>query len=452
MKRAGILFACALASACAGTSGGPRAPESWSGAHNDAAAARRFAAWEAATLAALATVDPRLSLRLGISPTEAEAQHAALGAILAEDTGVHVLDGRADLFSFDERARELGALEIRVSSPPRQPFAGDEATFESLEVELLSRLVTEESARVGEERRLPRSGSELLRGVVATWVAPAESALEARDEWLADRVEQIRDSLGKSGLRAAEITELEDALDPIERLADPLGFPRSEAAIARLRIALGAERAAPTGGRGWDELSAGLTVHLGIREREETLRSEIERTEARLREEASERLSHVPEERASEIRRAGAQRLLVDGACDARSGRSRIRSAGPPPERAPLCAALHSIADAKTDDDSLAALLALHDAVEIAAWSMHIEDRVDGHAPPRHALLSDVPPESQGRFLRFAAARPIACIAIARMANLLDVRGAESRQASAKRWLAFGDAPPDIVAREWGAR
>jgi hypothetical protein len=36
------------------------------------------------------------------------------------------------------------------------------------------------------------------------------------------------------------------------------------------------------------------------------------------------------------------------------------------------------------------------------------------------------------------------------MASLLDAGGLEERQARAKRWRAFGDAPLDVVEREMG--
>jgi hypothetical protein len=392
---------------------------------------------------------------LRIIPTEAETQHAAIEALLAEDKGLRVLAGRVDLFSFDERARELDAVEKFASAPPPRPTGGDEGAFEALEAELLARLVSEERARVDEERHLPRSGSELLRGVVATWTAPAAmSELKDRDDWLAERLDEMLGGLAGTPLRAVEITELEDALDPIEHLADPQGFARSAAALTRLRLALGADRATVSGGMGWDALSAGLGVHLGIHEPEATVRSEIERTEQRLREEAVARLSQLPEESARSVRQAAAEILLAEGSCETQSGRSSIRSAAPPPERSPVCGALGAIARAKTEPEALAALIAVHDAVAMAGWALviHLDDGDPEQAPQGRALIADVPPEHEGRFIRFAATRPLACIAVARMASLLDADGPENRQSRAKRWLAFGEAPLDIVEREWGAR
>jgi hypothetical protein len=439
---------------CAGVVPAPRNEKVGTAQNDDRNAAQRFAAWERSVLTDLATVDPRLSRRLRLAPTEAEAEHATLGAILEEDKGLHVLDGRADIFSFDARARELAAISKRTETRPRTPAAGDESDFESLEAELLSRMVSEERARVNEERRLPRSGSDLLRGIVGTWTLPSGmSEVKERDEWLAARLDELRASAVRAPLRAVEISELEDALDPLEHLTDPQGFARAEGAIARLRIALGAEHAATTGGVGWPALSEGLTVHLGVREPESVLRAEIGRTESRLRDEATTRLLPIPEVGAKAITSAAAELVLVERECDGREGKSPIRSAGPPPERSAVCGALRTIAEATTPSEALAALIAEHDAVAIAQWALaiHLDDRDAEHAPEGHRLLGDTPPEREARLVRFAATHPIACIGVARMASLLDSHGKENRHALAMRWLAYGDAPLDLVERELSA-
>jgi hypothetical protein len=435
---------------CARVVPAPRHNTVGTASDDDRNAAQRFAAWEMAALRDLASVDPRLSLRLRLAPTDAEAEHVTLGAILEEDTGLHVLDGRADIFSFDARARELAAISKRTAARPRTPAAGDESDFEALEAELLDRLVSEERTRVNDERRLPRSGSELLRGIVGTWTLPSSmSPVKERDEWLAARMDELRASVILAPLRAVEINEMEDALDPLERLTDPSGFARAEGAIARLRITLGAEHAATTGGMGWPALSERLTVHLGIREMEAVLRAEIGQSESRLRDEATTRLAHVPEG-ARAITSAAAELVLVEGECLGRGGKSLILSAAPPPERSAVCGALRMIAEATTESEGTAALVAVHDAVAIAQWALaiHIDDRDAEQAPEGHPLMGDVPPERVARLVRFAATHPIACIGVARMASMLDRHGKENRRARAKRWLAYGDAPLDLVERE----
>jgi hypothetical protein len=128
-----------------------------------------------------------------------------------------------------------------------------------------------------------------------------------------------------------------------------------------------------------------------------------------------------------------------------------VRGFGAPPERALLCGKLSGHAE-PGPDGGLVALVATHDAVALAMWAMaiHVDDADPDETPHALTLLSEVPPEHIGRFVRFAAVRPVACLAVARMAAVLDAAGLEERQARAKRWLAFGDAPLDIVEREMG--
>jgi hypothetical protein len=441
-KKALVLAWTLLAGACA-----PNLPVAETPTRSAVGAPERaegFAAWEQERLVELATVDPRLSLRMHIEPSEADSQKSVLGAILAEDKGLRVLGRRADLFSFDGRARELDLIAARVASPPRSEEDAKEA-------ELLSRMVAEERARVDEERRLPSSGSALVRGVIATWVSPVSMAeLKERDQWLAARLDEVIASVPAAPLRAVEVTELEDALDPLERLAEPSGFPRAQAALARLRVTLGAVHARSGSGMGWAALHERLAVHLGMTEAEPVLRAELVETEVRLREEAKAELASLPEPDARDALRRAEAAVLTEGACDAETGASRVRLFLPPPERAVVCASLHAIARAQRDAEAVSLLIAMHDAVAIATWALAIHlDHVDPDAAPAgRYLLGEVAPEAMGRLVRFAAARPVACIAAARMAALLGGGGAIERQARARRWLAFGDAPLDVVARE----
>jgi hypothetical protein len=457
---AALLASSTLVGACAKTTPG-RGPANVA-SPSALEAPPSFAEWEQARLAELATVDPRLSLRMRLQPTEADSQKAVLGAILAEDQGLRVLGQRADLFSFDGRARELDRIAARVASPPRSVPGSDVSLTEGKEVELLARMVAEERARVDEERRLPSSASALVRGILVTWSAPASMAeLRERDEWLAARLDEVSASMAGASLRAVEVTELEDALDPLERLANPSGFPHAQGALARLRVALGAAHAGSGSGMGWPRLHDRLVVHLGVAEPEPALRAELAHTEARLREEAKAELAALPDGDARDALRAAGS-LVVDGTsvtsrssaraaiCEGEGSASRVRLFQPPPERAVVSASLCAVAVARTDATAAALLVALHDAVAIATWAVVIHvDHVDPDDAPRgHFLLGDVAPEEMGKLIRFAATRPAACIASARMAALLGEGGAIERQGRARRWLAFGDAPLDIVARE----
>jgi hypothetical protein len=282
------------------------------------------------------------------------------------------------------------------------------------------------------------------------------AALKERDGWLAARLDEVSASMLAAKIRAVEVTELEDALDPLERLAEPSGFPRAQGALVRLRVTLGAAHAGSGSGMGWPALHDRLSVHLGLTEREAELRAELAHTEARLRKEARAELAGLPEPRARDALRTAA-RFVLDvtssaPACEGEESASRVRLFLPPPERAVVCASVRAVAHGSSDAEAASQLVAMHDTVVIATWALaiHIDHANPDEAPHGRSLMGEVAPEEAGRLIRFAAARPVACVAAARMAVLLGDGGAVERQARAKRWLAFGDAPLDIVAREMG--
>jgi len=415
-------LSCALVLGCA-----PEvrlAPSPPSPSNDTASASPSFSAWEAARIDELAAVDRRLALRMRREPTE------------------------VDLFSFDARSLRLEAVARRVASPPR----GSER--DSKEVEILSRLIAEERARVDEERQLPRSGSELVRGVVATWTTPSSvKDLREYDAWVSSKIDEVLASLAPAAsagsLRSVEITELEDALDPLERLAEPSGYPGTQGTIARLRVALGTSRAAASKGMGWEALHQRLLLHLGVGESESVLREELAQTEGRLRAEAGAALTAAGEADARLARRSSEALVLAEGGCQGQGGASPVRGFAPPPDRSFVCSALHQMADARPEAD-VRTLLALHDAVTVATWAfaIHVDDVDPVEAPHGRSLLSDVPPERVGRLVRLAAVRPLACIAVARMATILEAKEGDERRARATRWIAYGDAPLDIVARD----
>jgi hypothetical protein len=352
----------------------------------------------------------------------------------------------ADVFSFDARQTKLDAIARRAAAPP------PDALVEAKEALLLSRMISEERARVDEERQLPRSGSELIRAIVATWSVPSTpTEAKERDSWLSARLDDLSTSIEREPLRAVEGTELDDALDPLERLADSSGLATTPRALARLRVALGSSRAVVGRGMGWAALHQRLVVHLGIDESEPMLRAELAKTESRLRAQAKAQLDAVGEAAARAAARNSESLVLAESECKTESAPSKVRGFGPPPERSLLCGKLGGYADVGSDG-GLVILLATHDAVTLAMWAMaiHVDDVDPEETPHTLLLLSEVPPEHMGRFVRFAAVRPVACLAVARMAALLDAGGLEERQARAKRWLAFGDAPLDVVESEMG--
>jgi hypothetical protein len=451
--RARLVAACLLAWACRGGAPGPDAQVAKG---NEPPPAEPFAAWEHARLVELASADPRLESRTRVALGEADSQRPVLGAILREDPGLRVVGGRADVFSFDSRARELDRIAAEVRERTRADAPHAEATRDAEELELLARFVAEERARVDEERALPGSASALVRGVVATWSAPGTlDALHERDAWLAARLDEILASMSAASLRAVEVTELEDALDPLERLAEPAGFPKAEAALARLRVALGAAHAASGVGMGWPALHARLVVHLGVAEGEADLRDEIARSEKLLRDAAKAAVAALPEPEARAALASGVGPWLSDAACAPlpTSSIAGVRGFTPPPERLAVCAALGSLSSPRSPAAAAAALVAEHDAVALAgaALAMHTAGLDPDRAAITLHLMADHPPEGPERLVRFAAVRPVACLAVARMARILLGGGAPQAQGDrAARWLAAGDAPLDVVLGRTG--
>ena len=139
-----------------------------------------------------------------------------------------------------------------------------------LERELVERIVAEERARLEEERSLPGGASALVRGIVETWSPPSSpDAAKERDEWLGHRIDVIQSSLAGSKLPRGALFELDDALDPLERIAASGELPSSAKAIARLRVSLGDTAPASGGGGDYENsrrerMEERVRAHLGL--------------------------------------------------------------------------------------------------------------------------------------------------------------------------------------------
>lgn len=368
-----------------------------------------FEAAEPKILELLSASDPRVAQRTGISPSEATQQKIQDGSILAEDAEARVRGGSLDLFAFRGRARVLKqAREILAASRGGVP----------LERELLERLVATEEARTAIESRLGDESASLVRAMVTTWSTPASPG--DRDAWVAKRLAQVRGSLATAG-EAAGPSGLEEALYPLERLVDPAIFPRAVVALTELRVALADDRRVPPKSMRDSELAARARDFLGVT----TPPAELRRELARAEEIVAKQLGARPDIEA---------RIFVSGRCD---GGSPARALAPPPERLAICGTLRALAS-----DGRAALAALHDEVVAAMWALGAPDDV--------ARLAAKLDEDRTRELRrFARTEPLVAIGVGAAALLL-MRGGEPQKLAerAAAWLAFGDAPLDVVARE----
>ena len=413
---------------------------------------------ERSALEWVAAADPRFAKRLATPPSEAKLRTAAVKALAEGDADVSIRDGNLDFFSFQARGRAIAEAAKTIDGsrepPPDSPSADSSAPRPHLERELVERIVAEERARLEEERSLPGGASALVRGIVETWSPPSSpDAAKERDEWLGHRIDVIQSSLAGSKLPRGALFELDDALDPLERIAASGELPSSAKAIARLRVSLGDTAPASGGGGDYENsrrerMEERVRAHLGLLLSGTEIRARLERAEAALRAMAKEALGHG-DERA--VAKRAEDLTFSEANCDTSSAASRARSMAPPSERAAICGLLHFLRDAGDDTSRASALVALHDETVVALWALALH--ADGVTPDR-AIAAAHPffgaqPEREARLVRFAEARPVAAIGAGLAADFLTrTRNADDARATSGRWLSFGDAPLDIVERE----
>jgi len=401
-----------------------------------------FSEWEVSWLAELAATDPRLALRMPTKPSAEVVERAAAEAVMRGGADVGVAFGAIDMFSFDERARRLDTLRERLTSAP-----DDGSPSVRVERVLLMRLLDAERLRVARERESPESASERVRAIVATWGRPvSQREVDEREEEVTRGLQDVIPVAGN--LRGPRVLELEDALDPLERLAVPERYPRATKLITSLRIELAGAHPRDAALPRATKLASALETQLGARDDERgTLAGRIEEEEASLRAEARALLARLPERASNDVRRGAATHVHETATCPAPAGRSLVRAMAPPPERALVCGALRLASEGTTPLDEAVGVVTLHDDAAIAMWALAL----DGGAGDldatrtRHPLLADVSPSTQDRLVREALVSPVRALAPAVTALMLDAEGPSDRASRAKRWLAFGDAPFDVV-------
>jgi hypothetical protein len=347
----------------------------------------------------------------------------------------------------DEAERALGdwSVPTRVvrSASPR-------ARVLRLERELVARMVEEERFRYEHERQLPRAASELVRAAVAAYgAAPPSDPRRPHEWWITRRLEEIRAALRTSPLPLLEAAELDDALDPLEKLQ----LDGTSATLVALRVEL-ASHPLPDPPRAADPaaLERLVAAHLGMAVPLSVTRARLARAETAAREDVRASAARLSTEDAR-----GAERdaeALLFGAAPCGQPESKVRRALPSPERAPACALVAGVLSANDDRAMLAATIALHDHVAVALWAIAV--RADGlgadAAQARAKLLSATPPDRSVRMLRLAVVRPATAIGGGLGAELLFRDGAAKVRTRAQAWADFGDAPLDVVERELVAR
>lgn len=399
-----------------------------------------FVAVENQAIDWMAAADPRLSMRLGATAPKEVLDRIGTEAVLSEDATAQIRGSSLDLFAFRSRARSLdhaAKIIAAFESPlPDAAPAAAELTRPKLERELLDRLIEEETARVAEESKLGDASGELVRAMVAMWSPPATPQdVPDRDAWVSKHLLEVLASVRQGRPRTGP-TDLDAALYPLERLLVPLDYPRGAAAIAKVRVAIDEDMRAVPPIASPEYVAGSVRAYLGVAVDPAALRPRLDRVEGRLRDMANAALAAGADERRAVEGRARAL-LFSEKTCLPVPG-SRLRSMGPPPERAAICGVLRALVE-----DPPAAIVALHDDVILAIAA------VDRSPPPRTGLLSKPDDEVVDSLRRGARERPVVALGVALAAELLyrDVTR-EGAQPRLLAWSALGEAPLDIVSRE----
>ena len=452
-----VLFAVG----CAGAAPGAET----AGRKEDGAAARvaAFQGVEDEVLRGLAAVDRRVAARARTEPREEDLRHLTMGALLAEDPSLAVIDGAIDPFSFEARERGLTAVKAKLATAPAELPADAPGMMPSpaFEKELLGRVVDEELVRLEEERALPQSASALVRGVVETWRRPqTPQQAGERDRWLARRLDEVNAAVSKGGgdrgaIDVVRARELDDALDALEHEAEAGGLVDATRGLVNLRSTLEAlaTRPAAAAASDWSHVGRRVQAHLGFALTPEALDARLASLEKTLRTAAASAIeaAHLGADALADhaaplVFRAGPCAMAVPG--------SRVRSMSPPPERIAACQLRQTVATASDATARANALVAMHDHVVVAQWALDVARGIATIAQTtgKHRPLSRPGPDVTARWERIAMARPTAAIGGGLAAGVLYDTDEREFATRARLWSELGEVPLDIAEREVGLR
>jgi hypothetical protein len=465
MTKRSLLAAVSLALALGGAAcGGPQTPVTVpNGKTDDPTKVGAFQQIEDEVLRDLAALDRRVAMRARIDPREEDLRRVTMGAMLAEDSTLAVIDGAIDPFSFEARARGLTAAKAKLTGAPAQLPASASGMLPApaLEKELLARLVDEEMVRLEEERALPRSASALVRAVVETWSPPASPQLAAeRDRWLARRLAELRSSIGKEGaggpggnggtLDVVRARELDDALDGLEHLMEASALAHATAELVKLREVLEALATRPAAGAAsaWNDVARRVRTHLGFTLAPEVLETRLDALEKELRA-AAEKAVAAEHLRGDALSTRAAPLVFGAAPCAVAVPGSRVRSMAPPPERGAACRLRQVVASATDGPSRAYALVAMHDHVIVAQWALDVARGSSTilQTEGKHRPLSQPGPDLVARWERVALARPTAAIGGGLAAGVLH-GGSDDAETRARAWSELGEVPIDVAERE----
>lgn len=332
----------------------------------------------------LRATDARVAPRGSPAVTDADRTHAVNGAI-AREMVIGVWDGGPDAFAASYRQSLLALVD-------KAPPIARNDTMWALRLEL---------ARARLESNLPWGASRLIEAQVASFTLAATEKIAAeRDSLLAKHLREITASLQTDEFDALAAHELDDWLDPLEKLL--AGYTQTEAALAELRVGLTRFDTRPTLARAAD-LQLSLSAMLQAHTRGATVDFRLLETKLR------EALAAIKIELGASIPSAFANDEIVRLATPLfvqQPGVARVLPASASPATSPERQEPRAAVEARATGDAkmrLAGTLALRLFVEQGLVAIQLV--VDRKS---HKSI-----QFQDRWTRHAAARPAECIVAA---------------------------------------
>jgi hypothetical protein len=327
----------------------------------------------------------------------------------------------------DRRERLLG---LRSMLPPTVSVADHTG-----EPALTEQLVEEEVARIEDESDdIARSSVEMLGLLLAS----ADT-----DDWVSFRVDELRAALVKSGLSVFERIELLQIINTAPRHEEGT---RTREALRRLRDMLQNAHA----------VALPLLERSAFRQRLEfqtralmapdAIAPAIERARIVLRVQLDAAFSVLGRERAGLVR-SRARTLLADPPrCAPRVPARTAADLAPPLERSRACGLASALAEAWTDEQEVAALFAMYEALGTACHAIAFHDlrRDVGGAEAMCPRLANLGGDDDAQ-MRIAANHPVTAVVTGLAIDLIVRDGAAHAAARARRWMRFGDAPLHVL-------
>ena len=315
-----------------------------------------------------------------------------------------------------------------------------------LEQEAFRRLLDAEDARVERERTLPKGAGDLVRAVTLGWpMSPRQGSMHDLESMLAWRLANVEQSLSPSSISEAERDDLRDVLAQLAPRVAPL--PHAAAAMAKLRAVLDTMWVTPFATEDEATIDHELELYVGSPLAFDALDSAFAKAQRTFDGQVAAGFSVLDERAQARVVARAKAILFAAPACAPRTPVRTPFDMAPPDERAWACSLVHSLDEARTDEEEIAADLAWHDAIVTARWA------VSTHGPVRSpdvALRLAQPREPLSRAERdrlfvLARARPLRAMAAGVAAVVLSKTGGAFARARATRWRAIGDAPLDVV-------